>query len=99
VEPINLIVVATVGAVVLVPLAREYVDFRSDGLTRPASLATTLLLLPALVIGLALALPLAAQPLVQWTVTVVVTVALYSFATRAILARASAVVTAPSRRN
>ena len=97
-ELLNVIVVATVAAVVLVPLAREYVDFRADGLTRPASIGTTLLLLPALAVGFALALPLAAEPAAQWAVTVVVTVALYSFATRVILARASSAVTAPSRR-
>jgi hypothetical protein len=95
---VNLLVLATLAAVVLVPLAREYVDFRAAGLARSAALSTTLLLLPALAIGLALALPLAATPAAQWALIVIVTVALYSAATRAILARASSALTAPSRR-
>ena len=94
----NLLVLVTLGAVVLFPLAREYVDFRAAGLARTAAVCTTLLLLPALVVGLALALPLAARPTAQWALIVVVTVALYSAATRAILVRASSAATAPSRR-
>ena len=94
----NLLVLGTLGAVVLLPLAREYVDFRAAGLARSAAVSTTLLLLPAFVVGLALALPLAATPAAQWTTIVIVTVALYSAATRAILARASSAATAPSRR-
>jgi hypothetical protein len=89
---------AGLAAVVLLPLAREYADFRTAGLARTAAMSTTLLLLPALAVGLAVALPLAARPAAQWALTVVVTVALYSVATRAILARASSAATAPSRR-
>jgi hypothetical protein len=91
-------VVAVVAAVVVLPLAREYKDFRATGFTVSAAVGTTLLLLPALAIGIALAIPLGAEPAVQWAVTVVSTVALYSAATRAILARASSAATAPSRR-
>jgi hypothetical protein len=98
VELVNLLVLATLAAVVLVPLAREYADFRAAGLTRSGAVSTTLLLLPALAVGLALALPLAATPAAQWALIVVVTIALYSAATRAILARASSAATAPSRR-
>lgn len=95
---LNLIVVVIVAAVVLAPLTREYIDFRADGLTRSASLGTTLLLLPALGVGMSVALPLAARPAAQWATMVVVTVTVYSLATRAILARASSAAAAPSRR-
>jgi hypothetical protein len=95
---VSLLLVGGIGAVVLLPLAREYRDFRGVGLTRGAALAVVLLLVPALGVGLALALPLAAHPAAQWAATVIVTVAAYSTATRAILARASAAATAPSRR-
>jgi hypothetical protein len=94
----SLLLLAGLAAVVLLPLAREYADFRMAGLARTAAMSTTLLLLPALAVGLAVALPLAARPAAQWALTVVVTVALYSAATRAILARASSAATAPSRR-
>lgn len=89
---------AGLAAVVLFPLAREYQDFRATGFSRGASLSTTLLVLPALAVGIALALPFGGEPAAQWAVTVVSTVALYSAATRAILARASSAATAPSRR-
>jgi hypothetical protein len=98
VELADLFVVGIVAAVVVLPLAREYQDFRAAGFARTAALSTTLLLLPALAVGIALAIPLGAEPAVQWAVTVVSTVALYSAATRAILARASSAATAPSRR-
>jgi hypothetical protein len=94
----NLLLLATLGAIVLVPLAREYTDLRVVGLARVSALGTLSLLLPALGVGLALTLPFAARPELQWAVTVIVTVALYSAATRAILARASSAATAPSRR-
>lgn len=97
-ELANAILVGAMGAVVLVPLAREYADFRTVGLTRAGALGVTVLLLPALAVGIALALPLAAEPVAQWAATVVVTVALYSAATRAIVARAVSAGTAPSRR-
>jgi hypothetical protein len=98
VEPADLPVVAIVAAVVVLPLAREYQDFRATGFRRAAALGATLLLLPALAVGITLALPLGAEPAAQWAVTVVLTVGLYSAATRAILARASSAATAPSRR-
>jgi hypothetical protein len=94
----SLVALGAVAAAVVVPLAREYQDFRAAGFTRGAALGTTLLLLPALAVGIALAMPLGAEPVAQWAVTVVSTVALYSAATRAILARASSAATAPSRR-
>jgi hypothetical protein len=95
---VNLLLLATLGAIVLVPLAREYADLRAVGLARVSAVGTLSLLLPSLAVGLALTLPLAARPGLQWAVTVIVTVALYSAATRAILARASSAATAPSRR-
>ena len=94
----NLLLLATLAAVVLVPLAREYADLRGEGLTRASALGVVSLVIPALGVGLALTLPLAARPAAQWAVTVIVTVALYSAATRPILARASSAATAPSRR-
>ena len=94
----NLLLMATLGAIVLVPLAREYADLRAVGLARVSAVGTLSLLVPALAVGLALTLPFAARPALQWAVTVIVTVALYSAATRAILARASSAATAPSRR-
>jgi hypothetical protein len=45
-----------------------------------------------------LAQPLAAHPVAQWVATVVTTFAVYSFATRAIVASASSAGTAPSRK-
>ena len=94
----NLLLLATLGVVVLVPLAREYADLRATGLARVTALGTLSLLLPALGVGLALTLPFTSRPALQWGLTVIVTVALYSAATRAILARASSAATAPSRR-
>lgn len=80
-------VVAIVGVlgVVLVPLVREYVDFRrSWGLGPVGALATTLLVLPAIGLGLAVAAPLAAWPFLQWGVTVAAGLAAYSLAVRAV---------------
>jgi hypothetical protein len=77
--------VVALGAVVLVPLAREYVDFRRRwGVGRAAALATTALLLPSFLLGIALALPLAARPDAQWAATVLVTLLVYSLAVRAV---------------
>jgi len=90
------------GAVVLVlafPLAREYRDLRRTLLLgRVQALATTLLVLPASLAGAALTAPLASRPAVQWTATVLFALLAYSFAVRAIVARASSPATAPSRR-
>jgi hypothetical protein len=95
---VNVLVVGGIAAVVVLPLAREYRDFRAAGLARPAALGAVLMLVPALAVGVALALPLVAYPAVQWTTTVVVTVVAYSTASRAILSRAASAATAPSRR-
>jgi hypothetical protein len=91
-------VIALLAAIIFVPLAREYGDLRrSFGLSRAAALATTSLVLPAFAVGLTLALPLESQPALQWLATVVGTLVVYSLATRAIAASASAAGTAPSR--
>ena len=74
-----------IGAVVLLPLAREYVDFRrSLGLGRAGALATTMLVLPAFGVGFALSLPLASRPAVQWAAIVGSTLIVYSLAVRAV---------------
>jgi hypothetical protein len=74
-----------VGAIVLVPLAREYLDFRrSWGLGRAGALATTGLVLPASAVGLALSLPLSSRPALQWAATVVAAVVVYSLAVRTV---------------
>jgi len=80
-EHVDLIALAVVGAVVLAPLAREYADLRQAwGFGRLAALATTLLVLPSLGVGLALSLPLADRPALQWAVVVVVALVVYSLA-------------------
>jgi hypothetical protein len=94
----DILAVSVVLAVVVLPLAREYQDFRAAGFSPSAAMSMTGLLLPALAVGIALALPFGAEPAAQWAVIVVSTIALYSAATRAILARASSAGTAPSRR-
>ena len=93
-----MIAVAVVAALVLAPLSAEYLDLRRAHMfSCGAAFAVTALVFPALAVGIAAALPLAAYPLVQWCATVAVTVLLYSGATRAILANVSALDTAPSR--
>ena len=78
-------VLVAIGAVVLVPLAREYLDFRrSWGLGRTWALATTGLVLPAFAAGFAVSLPLGSRPGLQWAATVAVTLVLYSLAVRAV---------------
>ena len=95
-ELANLIVFGLVAAVVLVPLAREYMEFRSEwGFGRVGALATTLLVLPALVLGLAVSGSLAHDPALQWTMTVAVTVGTYSVATSAL--RSAAASQSPRR--
>ena len=77
--------ILAVAAFVVVPLAREYADFRrSWGLGRLGALALTALVIPAVGIGMAVALPLAAWPFVQWGVTVAAALAAYSLAVRAV---------------
>jgi hypothetical protein len=96
VELAHLVIIAPLAAVVLLPLAREYADFRNEwGLSRLAALATTLLVLPALAIGLSVSLAFAQEPAVQWTTAVVVTVAAYSLATAAL--RSAAASGSPQR--
>ena len=94
----SMLVVALLAGIILVPLVSEYGDLRrSFGLSRVAAFATTSLVLPAFAVGLTLALPLQSRPALQWVATVVGTLAVYSLATRAIAASASAAGTAPSR--
>ena len=88
-EHANLILLALVGTVVVAPLAREYADFRRAwGFGRLAALATTLLVLPSLGVGVALSLPLADRPAVQWTAAVVTALMVYSLAVARIRAAA-----------
>lgn len=88
-EDANLILLAIVGTVVVAPLAREYADLRQAwGLGRLAALATTLLVLPSLAIGLALSLPLAERPTLQWTAAVVVAMVVYSLTAAGVRATA-----------
>ncbi|HXV58617.1 MAG TPA: hypothetical protein VD704_12180 [Gaiellaceae bacterium] len=78
-------VIAGVLCVVLVPLVREYAELRRAwGLGPVAATATTLLVLPAVGLGLLVAAPLAAWPLVQWAVTVAIGLGAYSLAVRAL---------------
>jgi hypothetical protein len=76
-----------VAALVIVPLGREYADFRrSWGLGPLRALGLTALVFPAVAVGLAVALPLAAWPFVQWGVTVASALAAYSLAVKAVAA-------------
>jgi hypothetical protein len=91
-------VLALLAAIVLVPLGREYVDLRrSCGLGRIGAFATTALVVPAFAVAAVMTQPLAAHPPVQWFAIVLATFAIYSLATRAIVASASSAETAPSR--
>ena len=76
---------ALVAALLIVPLAREYADFRrSWGLGRAAALGVTGLVVPAVGIGIVAAAPLAAWPYAQWGVTVAAALLVYSLAVRAV---------------
>jgi hypothetical protein len=76
---VEIAALAFVGLVALAPLGREYTDLRrSWGFGRLTALGTTLLVLPSIGVGLALALPLASGPVLQWTTTVVVALVVYS---------------------
>ena len=78
----SLLALVALAGVVLVPLGREYAEFRREwGLGRLKALATTLLVVPALAFGIAVSLPLAAEPAAQWTASVLVTLLAYSLAT------------------
>ena len=88
-EHTDLILLAVMGTVVVGPLAREYADLRQAwGFGRLAALATTLLVLPSLGVGLTLSLPLADRPTVQWTAAVVAALVVYSLAAAGIRATA-----------
>ncbi len=77
--------ILAVVALVVVPLIREYADFRRAwGLGRLSALGVTGLVAPAVVIGIAVALPFAQWPFVQWGVTVAAALAAYSLAVRAV---------------
>jgi hypothetical protein len=91
-------VLALVAAIVLVPLGREYADLRRRfGLGRMGAFATTALVMPAFALAAVTTQPLAAHPSAQWCAIVLATFAIYSLATRAIVASASSAETAPSR--
>lgn len=78
------------GLVVLAPLSREYADLRrSWGFRRLTAFGTTLLVLPAIGVGFALALPLASQPALQWATTVVVALLVYSVSAAVVRSTAS----------
>ena len=73
-----------VAALVVVPLFREYADFRRAwGLGPLRALGLTALVIPAVAIGVGVALPFAAWPFVQWGVTIATALAAYSLAIRA----------------
>lgn len=78
--------ILALAAFVIVPLVREYADFRrSRGLGRLGSLGVTGLVVPAVGVGLVAAQPLASWPFVQWGATVAVALAAYSLAVRAVV--------------
>jgi hypothetical protein len=78
-------VLALIAAIVVVPLAREYAEFRRGwGLGRIAAFATTALVVPALGVGYALAVPLGAHPGLQWLTTVLAALVAYSLAVRGV---------------
>jgi uncharacterized membrane-anchored protein len=82
---VGIVGILAVAALVVVPLIREYADFRHAwGLGRLAALGVTGLIVPATAIGLAVALPFAEWPFVQWCVTVAAALAVYSLAVRAV---------------
>jgi hypothetical protein len=92
------VVLLILAAIVLTPLVREWRDLRrSFGLSRITAFATTGLVVPAFGMATVTALPLAAHPAAQWVGTVVMTLVVYSAATRAIVASASRPAIAPSR--
>ena len=67
---------------VVVPLVREYAEFRREwGVGRVGAVLAAATLIPSLALGFAVALPLAGRPVLQWATTVAVTVAAYSLAT------------------
>jgi hypothetical protein len=98
VEVVGVGVLAVLAVIVLVPLGREYADLRrSFGLSKAGAFATTALVLPAFAVATGMTQPLATHPSAQWCAIVLATFAIYSLATRAIVASASPAETAPSR--
>jgi uncharacterized membrane-anchored protein len=82
---VGIVGILVVAAIVVVPLVREYADFRRAwGLGRLSALGVTGLVVPAIAIGLAVALPFSQWPFVQWGVTVGAALAAYSLAVRAV---------------
>jgi len=81
----GILALSALAAVVVVPLAREYADFRrSWGLGRTAALGLTAVVLPAVGVGIVVATPLAEWPLLQWGATVAAALGVYSLAVRAV---------------
>ena len=77
--------ILALAGLVLVPLVREYADFRrARGLGRRSAALTTVLVVPSVGIGIAVAVPLADWPYAQWGVTVGAALAVYSLAVRAV---------------
>ncbi len=76
---------AVVALAVVLPLVREYAEFRREwGLGRLGAALAAATLFPSLALGFAGALPLAERPALQWATTVTATIAAYSLATAAI---------------
>ncbi|MDQ3865341.1 MAG: hypothetical protein M3304_00715 [Actinomycetota bacterium] len=76
---------AVVALAVVLPLVREYAEFRRDwGLGRLGAALAAATLFPSLALGFAVALPLAERPALQWAATVAVTMAAYTLATAAV---------------
>jgi hypothetical protein len=87
---VGIVGLLAVAALVVVPLAREYADLRRAwGIGWLAALGVTALVVPAVAVGLAIALPFASWPFVQWGVTVAAALAAYSLAVRAVAAARS----------
>ena len=74
-----------VALAVLLPLAGEYADLRRRwGLSRLGATLAASTVVPSLALGVALALPLAERPVLQWGATIAVTLAAYSLTTAAL---------------
>jgi hypothetical protein len=82
---VGIVGILALAALVVVPLLREYADFRRAwGVGRLAAFGLTGLVVPAVAVGTAVALPFAAWPFVQWGVTVAAALAAYSLAVRVV---------------
>jgi hypothetical protein len=82
---VGVVGILALAGLVLVPLVREYADFRrSRGLGRGSAALTTLLVVPSVGVGVAVALPVQGWPYAQWGVTVAAALAVYSLAVRAV---------------